>query len=175
MHQIRPAIAAGTPPAYATNRTFAMLSRSHLLTATSLILAGALTACGDGGDHAHNFTGTWTGTSALSGSGTGRDASTPFNITSPEANTLELGNFCADGSGPKATAVSADTFEIQPFECSPERTDTCDAVVFKVTGGTGTLTNDKLSIVLQGTATGCNEQLSFEVSFTGESMFERRL
>lgn len=152
-------------------RTFTLSSR--LLLAATFSLAGTLTACGDGGDHAHYFTGTWTGTTAMSVNGTGEESSTPLNITSEQANTLKLGNFCTDGSGPTATAISADTFQVQPFECSPERTESCDALVFKVTGGTGKLSAGKLNITVEGIASGCGNDAPYEKTFTGESLFDQ--
>jgi outer membrane protein assembly factor BamB len=146
----------------------------NALLAGVLALAWSAAGCGGssgsrtppplGQDYAGNFTGVWNvaGTVAM-GSST-QSVSGLQEVTSSERNVLSFTGAC-NGTALRAVVTSASSFEFDRLVCS--QAEPCGTVTVSFDTGRGEVTQGTMSVVLQGTASGCGQTMSYTFSFSG--------
>ncbi|ABS27025.1 hypothetical protein [Anaeromyxobacter sp. Fw109-5] len=117
--------------------------------AAVLIATLALSGCGGGGgggdsdgaplpDQSASFVGRWDGTFSMTMEGQTSSALVYVPITRHGTNSINVGGFCADGSGVDAQVTSSSSFLVDGLTCPPQAIGTCPAVTFTfLRGGTG--------------------------------------
>jgi hypothetical protein len=101
-------------------------------------------------------------------SSSGSSSQIDVPITRVATNSINLGGFCGDGSGPNAVVTSSSSFNINGLTCPPEVIGSCSAVTFAVkSGGTGTLANGTLAFGFTGSVTGCGQSFPLTATFSG--------
>lgn len=143
---------------------------------TVLIASLVLVACGgddsgdtpDATDHSANFVGRWDGTSTMTLGGLTSSDPVFVPISRVGTNTINLGGFCGDGSGPNAVVTSSSSFNVNGLTCPPMVIGTCSAVTFAVkSGGTGSLANGTLAFGFTGSMTGCGQSFPLTATYSG--------
>jgi hypothetical protein len=140
-----------------------------LLLCLAASVAAAFVACGgsDGPDYSGNFVGTWSGSATMTANDQKIPSAGSMPITVKGVNAVELGEFCPDASGPIATVTGPSSLSVRKFNCAPAPTSGCAAVTLSVSGGTGLLASGSLSLVVNGTMSGCGQSFDYVLEFAG--------
>lgn len=117
-------------------------------------------------DYSGAFTGSWEGlaTTVVPNRGS-QTVPVRQPIDRTDFNRLSIVEVCPGAAG-KAGIDTATSFSMDPMTCSPV-SESCGPVTIRYDTGTGTVSQDTLTLKLTGTASGCGQTLSFTLTFTG--------
>ncbi len=146
-------------------------ARVYWFTSSVSLALLLLAACG-GGDagggavDVSGLVGLWNGTGTITANGQSTTANAYTHITA-QGTELMIGDFCFDGTGPRATATKSTEFTVHSISCPPGPAGTCSSVVLTVTSGSGTLSGGTLNMNTAGTIAGCGLNATYTFSFSG--------
>ena len=145
--------------------------------AAVLIASLVLAACGGDDDdstpavtdHSAMFVGRWDGTSSMTLGGESATAPGAYTrITRLGTNSINVAEFCNDGTGPSAVVTSSTAFRTSSFTRPPVAVEGCSAVTLVINqGGTGNLANGQVTVSVTGSASGCGYTFPFSLTFNG--------
>jgi hypothetical protein len=116
-------------------------------------------------DYSGNFTGWWSLTGAVRVGSVTDWISGDQEVMRSEQNVLLFQGACDANTPLRAVATSASTFEFDSLVCT--QAEACGSVTVTFASGTGQVAEGTLSARLQGTASGCGEDLPVEFWFSG--------
>jgi len=131
-----------------------------------VIVAVLSIRCGGGldQDYTSRFAATWNGAIANDfGDGIPQGIPTSERLDTAGVNRLSVPGMCP---GATAKIDSPTSFSIDPITCPPISVP-CGPVTVRFDGGTGNLTQNMLTVKLEGTNTTCGQTVKFTSTFVG--------
>jgi hypothetical protein len=116
-------------------------------------------------DYAGSFAGTWQGSLTLVIAGQTQTSTGSQPIDRTGFNRVSIAEMCPGLDG-AAGLDSATTFSMDPMTCPPIN-QSCGPVTIRYESGIGNLAQERLTITLTGTASGCGQSLGLTATFTG--------
>jgi hypothetical protein len=121
-------------------------------------------------DYSSNFSGTWEVTGTVRMGASSQQSSGLQQVTSGGRNVLLFLGACSDSAGSaslslRAIVTSASSFEFDRLDCT--QSAPCGSVTVSFERGTGQVAQGTLAATVNGTASGCGQRLSYQLSFSG--------